>query len=262
MVSALSCLPARKDGCRIVFRLPSTCHIPSEACAEPGQVLEKQEATVMRVWSYSPMGVARRAVLAGLVLLVPVLAAVPAAAANPAETFVAENIQRGLQILNNPGPQRAGQFQTFLEGLTDISRIGRFTLGAARRAATAEDVAAFDAAFKTYAVAVYQSRLSAYSGQTLKVTGSTQNQPGDYTVMTVMVDPSAEKSQQPLAVGFRVVTEQGRFVVIDVSVAGVWLSIEERDQFSAFLSQHNGSIPALATHLNQLTAQLRTGNGR
>jgi phospholipid transport system substrate-binding protein len=217
----------------------------------------------MRVSFLSSVGVARRAVLAGLILLVPVLAAVPAAAANPAESFVADNIQRGLQILSTPGPQRASQFQTFLEGLTDLNRIGRFTLGAARRAATPDDVAAFDAAFKTYAVAVYQSRLSAYSGQTLRVTGSTQNQPGDYTVMTVMVDPKAEKSQQPLAVGFRVVTEQGRFVVIDVSVAGVWLSIEERDQFSAFLSQHNGSIPALVTHLNQLTAQMmRSGSAR
>jgi phospholipid transport system substrate-binding protein len=210
----------------------------------------------------SSVGVARRVVLAALIFGAPVLAALPASAANPAETFVADNIQRGLQILSTPGPQRASQFEAFLEGLTDIDRIGRFTLGAARRAASPEDIAAFDAAFRSYAVAVYQSRLSAYSGQTLRVTGSTQNQPGDYTVMTVMVDPHADRTQQPLAVGFRVVTEQGRFVVIDVSVAGVWLSIEERDQFSAFLSQHNGSIPALVTHLNQLTTQLRSGGAR
>jgi phospholipid transport system substrate-binding protein len=199
-------------------------------------------------------------VLAGLVLLVPALSVMPAAAQNPAETFVADNIQRGLQILNTTGPQKASQFETFLEGLTDIHRIGQFTLGVARKSASPQDVGAFDAAFKNYAVAVYQSRLSAYSGQTLKVTGSTANGPGDYTVMTTMVDPNAAQGQQPLAVGFRVVTEGSRFVVIDVSVAGVWLSIEERDQFAAFLSQHNGSIPALVQHLNQLTAQLRTGN--
>jgi len=205
---------------------------------------------------------ARRAALAGLLLLLPAVAAAPAAAASPAEAFVSDNIQKGLQILNNRGPQRAAQFESFLEGLTDINRIGRFTLGNARRTASPADVAAFDAAFKDYAVAVYQSRLSAYSGQTLKVTGSVQNQPGDFTVSTVIVDPSADKSQQPLTVGFRVVTEQGRFVVVDVSVAGVWLSIEERDQFSAFLSQHNASIPALIAHLNQQTAQLKAGNAR
>jgi phospholipid transport system substrate-binding protein len=224
--------------------------------------LQNQDAIVMRVSILSSFGAARRAVLAAFILLVPALTAMPAAAASPAETFVSDNIQRGLQILNTRGPQRASQFETFLEGLTDINRIGRFTLGAARHAASAEDVAAFDAAFRNYAVAVYQSRLSGYAGQTLKVTGSTQNQPGDFTVMTVMVDPAAAQSQQPLAVGFRVVTEQGRMVVIDVSVAGVWLSIEERDQFSAFLSQHNASIPALVTHLNQLTAQLKAGNAR
>lgn len=201
----------------------------------------------------------RSLMLAGLVLAAPAIITA-AQAATPAEAFVSDNIQKGLQILSNRGPQRASQFEAFLEGLTDISRIGRFTLGNARRAASPADIAAFDAAFKTYAVAVYQSRLSAYSGQTLKVTGSTQNAPGDYTVTSVMVDPNADKSQQPLTVGFRVVTEQGRMVVVDVSVAGVWLSIEERDQFSAFLSQHNGSIPALATHLNTLTAQLKTGN--
>jgi phospholipid transport system substrate-binding protein len=217
----------------------------------------KQDAIVMRGSFFSPAGIARRAVLACLALLVPALAALPAAAASPAESFVADNIQRGLQILGTPGPQRASQFESFLEGLTDINRIGRFTLGVARKSASPQDVAAFDAAFKTYAIAVYQSRLSAYTGQTLKVTGSTQNGPGDYTVMTVMVDPNGDKSQQPLAVGFRVVTEGSRFVVIDVSVAGVWLSIEERDQFSAFLSQHNASIPALVQHLNQLTTQLR-----
>ena len=201
----------------------------------------------------------RSAGLAALVLAAPAMATA-AQAASPAETFVSDNIQKGLQILANRGPQRASQFEAFLENLTDISRIGRFTLGNARRTASPADIAAFDAAFKNYAIAVYQSRLGAYTGQTLKVTGSTQNGTGDYTVSTVMVDPSADKSQQPLTVGFRVVSEGARMVVIDVSVAGVWLSIEERDQFSAFLSQHNGSIPALVTHLEQLTTQLRNGN--
>ncbi len=51
--------------------------------------------------------------------------------------------------------------------------------------------------------------------------------------------------------------DKGRLAVVDVSIAGVWLSLEERDQFSAFLSQHSGSIPALVQHLNQLTAQLK-----
>ena len=204
----------------------------------------------------------RPMMLIGFALIAPALAARDTArAATPAESFVSDNIQKGLQILSNKGPQRASQFEAFLENLTDISRIGRFKLGNARRTASPADIASFDAAFKNYAVAVYQSRLSVYSGQTLKVTGSTQNGAGDFTVKTVMVDPHGDSGQQPLEVGFRVVTEGARMVVIDVSVAGVWLSIEERDQFSAFLSQHNASVPALVAHLNQLTTQLKSGNG-
>jgi len=206
----------------------------------------------------------RRAVLSALLTFIPVVAAASGHAAVPAETYVSQNIDKGLQILNNKqitSDQRTQQFQSFLEGLTDIDRIGRFTLGAARRTASPADIAAFNAAFKSYAVAVYQSRLSQYSGQSLKVTGSTERAPGDFIVTTVLVDPDAKSGQQPLEVDFRVLNDNGRMIVIDVSITGVWLAIEERDQFSAFLGQNNGSIPALVAHLNQLTAQLRTGNG-
>ena len=197
----------------------------------------------------------------GALMLLPV-AQQSAQAATPAESFVAENIDKGLRILNGAASaQRTAQFQSFLENLTDISRIAKFTLGNARRTAPPADVAAFDASFKNYAEAVYQSRLSQYSGQTLKVIGSTEPNPGDTIVKTVMVDPT-QSGQQALEVDFRVVSGSGRMVVIDVAIAGVWLSIEERDQFSAFLSQHNGSVPALVTHLNQLTAQMTKGGGR
>lgn len=191
----------------------------------------------------------------GILLLVPVAAQ----AATPAESFVSDSTAKGLAILNNKSlttAQRAAQFQPFLENLTDIGRIAKFTLGNARRGASDQDVASFDAAFRSYASAVYQSRLSQYAGQSLKVTGSLERAPNDFIVKTTLVDPS-EANQQPLEVDFRVLSDKGRMVVIDVSVAGVWLAIEERDQFSAFLSQHNGSIPALVQHLNQLTAQLK-----
>ena len=40
--------------------------------------------------------------------------------------------------------------------------------------------------------------------------------------------------------------------MVDVSIVGVWLGLEERDQFAAFLQQHNNDIPALVTHLQDL----------
>jgi len=129
-----------------------------------------------------------------------------------------------------------------------------------RRSATPQETEQFVDAFRDYAVAVYESRLSAYSGQTLRVTGTTPHAQGDDIVTTILVDPSAHTNgQDPIEVDFRVLTDNGRYVVIDASIAGVWLALEERDQFTAFLEENHDSLPALISHLNALTRRLRGG---
>jgi len=127
-----------------------------------------------------------RGILAAFALAIAALvAAQPAMAATPTEQFVTQNVQRGLTILNNHSisdTQRRAQFRDFLTGLTDIRRIALFTLGSARRTAAPADVDAFVNAFREYAVAVYESRLTQYAGQFLRVTGSSDVGPGDTVV--------------------------------------------------------------------------------
>jgi phospholipid transport system substrate-binding protein len=181
-----------------------------------------------------------------------------------AENYVGANVQRGLTILNNhslPDVERREQFRDFLTSLTDLRRIAVFTLGAARRTASPAQIDAFVNAFQGYAVAVYESRLKAYAGQTLKVTGGREHGPGDYIVQTILVDPTGKTEQQgePIEVDFRVDNSAGRFVVIDVAIAGVWLALEERDQFTAYLEENNGNLNGLVNHLNELAARLRGG---
>jgi phospholipid transport system substrate-binding protein len=188
------------------------------------------------------------------------LTSLPAAAANPAENFVQDNIHKGLDLLNNraaSADQRRTQFATFLLGLTDMKRIADFTLGQYRRSASPADLAAFDAAFQTYAVAVYQSYFARYAGQTLKVTGSQARAADDFIVNTQLIDPNDHSGQAPLVVEFRVRTDTGKPVVIDFSVSGIWLAIEERDQFTSFLGQNGGNIALLNSHLNDLAKQYK-----
>ncbi|MEP6829060.1 MAG: ABC transporter substrate-binding protein, partial [Rhizomicrobium sp.] len=134
----------------------------------------------------------RRTVLA-MSLALTAAGALPASAATPAEAFIAENIQKGLVILNDrqmSEAQRADQFQQLLLGLTDTKRIAAFTLGQYVRTASQADQDEFAAAFQTYSIAVYRSYLGKYAGQTLKVTGSSQRAPDDFIVTTVTVDPN------------------------------------------------------------------------
>jgi phospholipid transport system substrate-binding protein len=208
---------------------------------------------------------ARRMMLTlALLLALPLIFAAQAAhAANPAETFVDQNIQKGLNILDNKSlteQQRRETFRNFLLGLTDMKRIALFTLGPARRTASEAEKQQFIDAFRDFAVSIYESRLSNYSGQTLKVTGSQQTGRGDTIVNAVLVDPHASSaSEKNLPVAFRVSKDNGKMVVIDVNVLGVWLAIEERDQFSAFLGDHGNNVSALIAHLKELTARLRAG---
>ncbi len=204
----------------------------------------------------STPAIARRTVLAVAAASLALFAGGAAASAPPpAEAYVQANVQVGLALLNNhteSTDQKREQFEHFILGLTDMKRIASFTLGQYKRTATPQEQEAFAAAFQNYAVAVYQSYFAKYSGQTLKVTGSQQRAPGDTIVTTQMIDPNDRSGQQPLEVDFRVLTDSGRYVVIDFSVAGIWLALEERDQFSAFLGQNNGSIPTLISHLREL----------
>jgi phospholipid transport system substrate-binding protein len=169
-----------------------------------------------------------------------------------AQSFIDDNVQRGLTILNNgalaPADRRA-QFETLLISITDLDRTAAFTLGDYKSKSNEADVSAFTSEFQRYAVAVYQSYFSRYSGQTLKITGAAEHAPGDVLVSTLLVSPQGEA---PQPIEFRVIDENGKPRIVDFSVDGVWLAQEERDQFVAFLGQHGGSVPALTDHLKQI----------
>lgn len=183
-----------------------------------------------------------------------------APAANPAEAFVQENIDKGYAVLNSTtlsDEQRRAQFRDFMLSLTDARRIGMFTLGQYANSASKEDIEAFISAFSEYAVAVYESRLSKYKGQTLKVTGSAQRAADDVVVNTDVVNPGTPNAQ-PLKAAFRVrKTSDGRSIVTDIQVEGVWLALSQRSDFTGFLQQHGGRLPDLTTDLQRQTQLLR-----
>ncbi len=204
------------------------------------------------------MPLMRRTFLTAAVAGVPLLLAGRALAVpNVAESFVDENIHKGLDILRDKrlsSIQRRDQFEGLLLSLVDVRRIAMFTLGQYRRTASPDDVEAFVAAFKNYATAEYQSYFSKYTNQQLKVTGSTEVKPTDFIVQTQLIDPSS--NQPPAEVDFRVRTDTGKPVLVDVAYQGIWLSLEQRDQFVAFLGQNNGNVRSLVAHLSDLAVNL------
>jgi phospholipid transport system substrate-binding protein len=185
------------------------------------------------------------------------LASGQAVAANPdAESFAQRLIDQGVGILRNTSdPARRAKFREFILQYADARKTAIFALGNYKRSASDGDVEAYVQAFTTYATAVYESRLDQYKGQTLKVVGSNDNKPGDVTVNMTVVDPNA---REPLRVAFRLLGGGGSYRFVDVQVAGIWLSIEQREQFAGFLSQNGGSVPRLTTHLSAQAQQINS----
>lgn len=173
---------------------------------------------------------------------------VSAWAANPAESFVSDNIQRGFDIINDrsaSAADRKTRFADFLIGLTDIRRVALFLLGRHAATATPADIDAYVAAYQEYVQAVYQSYFALYNGQSLRVIDSRERAPNDFVVRTNVTSANAAAMQ----VDFRVRTDGARPVLVDMAVAGIWLALAQRDQFLAVLAQSNGDVKVLSTHL-------------
>ena len=174
-------------------------------------------------------------------------------AASPAESFVADNIHNGFDILNDKAAsaaQRKERFAAFLLGLTDVKRVAIFLLGKYAAGASSADLDAYYAAYQDYILAVYQSYFARYAGQTLKVLDSRERAPQDFVVRTNIVGDSGG----PMEIDFRVRTDGAKPVLVDLSVAGVWLALAQRDQFTSVLAQNNGDIKALTAHLRSAQA--------
>ena len=172
---------------------------------------------------------------------------------SPAEVFVQQNIDKGYAILKNNAPPAARhmQFRDFMLGLIDARRIGMFTLGQYANGAPKADIDAFIQAFGDYTVAVYETRLDKYKNQVLRVTGSSARAADDVVVNCEATDP-AHPSDPPYKVAFRIRRSgDGKFIVTDLNIEGIWQTLSQRADFTGFLQQHGGRVADLTNDLRR-----------
>lgn len=203
----------------------------------------------------------RRSACLGWIIVIA-LAAMPGLAraqSSPVEQYVTTEVAAGLSILQDKSltaAERRQHVHDFLLALLDTKRIALYALGDARQTASQTDLDAYCDAFRQFMAASYTSRLTGYDGQTLKVTGSLEHAANDYIVQALIVDPSDMPGAQEPEVDLRVVSEDGKFYVVDASIEGIWLGLAQHDDFQGFLKQHNNDVAALTAHLKDLTAGL------
>ena len=178
--------------------------------------------------------------------------------ANEAETFVQESIDRGYRILNNKelgATDRQAQFREFLNSITDTKRVALFTLGAYARSASPSDVDRFLAAYDEFAAAMYQGYFDWYTGQSLRVVNSVVRSQDDVVVYADVIGPNGAPQ---FKIGFRVRKDASQNnIVTDFQFEGVWLALNQRADFTAFLQQNKGDFVLLSSELQKRTQRFK-----
>jgi phospholipid transport system substrate-binding protein len=179
-----------------------------------------------------------------------------APASEDAEKFARDVIDRGFAILRDDSAGESVKrvkFHAFILPLVDARKTALFTLGIYRRGAPDAVIEPFVAAFTDYSIAIYETRLDEYKDATLSVIGSFDNKQSD---VTVDVLAEAARLREPVRIAFRLLGSDGSYKIVDVQVAGIWLSVDQRDQFASLLARNNGDIPALTSSLIDRTVQI------
>ncbi|MBI3675059.1 MAG: ABC transporter substrate-binding protein [Proteobacteria bacterium] len=168
-------------------------------------------------------------------------------------------MSRSLAILNNASlskDEKDAQFRTFLLSITDLNRTADYTLGPVKRNTDPADLAAFEDAFRNFAIAAYETQFNKFSGQTLKIVKAVPLDNGITLVSTKLIQPNPQSNQLPLDVEFRIFGSPGNYLVGDVSVMSIDLAVTVQDQFQDFLWQHKNDVKALTADLARRTAKM------
>ena len=141
--------------------------------------------------------------------------------------------------------ERQQRLQTFLDKDFDIPRIARFVLGRYWQKATDTERQTFTAVYRDFLARVYSQRFAKYNGETLKIIGQVTENTTDTVVYTEMKQPAVE---QPLKVEWHVIDNNG-YKITDISIAGISMTLAQREDFTSFLHQNGGDLSAFIQQL-------------
>jgi phospholipid transport system substrate-binding protein len=175
----------------------------------------------------------------------------PAAAAADPAALINDLGNRALEVLSkNVSPtQRDARFRELFQQDFDVPAIARFVLGRYWRIATPAQQQEFVRLFAVYTALAYSNRLAAYSGETLRVTGSRPESEGSI-VSSEIVRPNGEP---PTKVDWRLSWTDGTYKITDVIVDGISMAVTQRSEFASVIQRHGGQVQGLLTLLRQKT---------
>jgi len=189
------------------------------------------------------------------VLLWPMMAK----AENPAIDFVndlADKIINDVLTADVPRDEKLTRFRAEFTEALDLKNIGQFVLGIYWRKATPSEKEAFLQAFMDFTTKTWADRFDSYQGQKIVFSGVRNAERNQlYVDSTIQNNP-------PVEVIWRLKQKDGNYRIIDIIVEGVSMAMSYRNEYSAFLQTHGGSVRALTEELKSKSENFKWGESK
>ncbi len=194
-----------------------------------------------------PLLASRRVVLGLAGGAAAALAALPAAAADPAAQLVERTSAEVIQIIKSttPGPARQAAMQKILQSNFDLAYMGQTALGANWNKADQQQHVRFLKAVESAEARAYSERFGQYGGQTVTL-GKVSSRPNGVFIVDSRLNQS---SGQPIKLEWEV-RDVGRGLrITDVKVEGVSMVMTRRSDFNSYIKNNGGTVEPLIKEL-------------
>ena len=172
-----------------------------------------------------------------------------AASVDEAIAFAKAMTDKATAVLTDPETSEAAKLEAFERVLAEslaLDVLGKFMLGATRKAMSEAQIARYDAIFSDYITIQYAEQFADIVGRKLEVLDARALGARDVIVRTQF----PRSNGAPIMVDWRVRTlKDGSQKMIDIIVAGVSIMLVKREEFSSFIAQHG--VDALMDRLEK-----------
>lgn len=199
--------------------------------------------------------------LAGMILALAALGAAPSARADTAgdaSLFITSLSDRAVAYLSGPGltqQDREDNFRAMLNDHFDMQAISKFVLGRYWRTAGESERIEFRRLLEEFLVQSYAFRFADYSGIGFTVLDTRPGPQDDVAI----VESSVAREGEDVRVDWRLRRRDDSFVIIDIVIEGVSMTVTQRSEFASVIQSRGGKVTGL---LEALRAKIAQGNNQ
>jgi phospholipid transport system substrate-binding protein len=197
--------------------------------------------------------IARRSLLAALLVVAPVARAAAEIDPNRAAAFIQSTGQELVSVLNSnlPVQARRERVAAILRRAVDVEGTGRFILGRWWRTASPAEQGEYLQLFEETLIRNLASRFGEYQGVRFTLGRSQQRTEDDVLVTTVVERPNSG----PINLDWRVGDVGGQPKIVDLVAEGTSLRLTQRSEYSAVVQRGGNQVGALLNAMRQQLAR-------